>query len=57
MNFLLQYGCSRGVIGTPFFFVNGFALPDAGSPLEYEQWEEIIKPLLTDSEKDLDSWM
>nr|CAD1830558.1 unnamed protein product [Ananas comosus var. bracteatus] len=26
-----KYGCSRGVSGAPFFFVNGFVLPDAGS--------------------------
>ncbi|KAI3914872.1 hypothetical protein MKX01_018041 [Papaver californicum] len=26
-----KYGCIRGVFGTPFFFVNGFSLPDSGS--------------------------
>ncbi|KAF9594420.1 hypothetical protein IFM89_031022, partial [Coptis chinensis] len=41
-----KYGCSRGVSGTPFFFVNGFLLPDAGSPLDYNNWRSIIDPLL-----------
>uniref|UniRef100_A0A1D1Y109 Serine protease inhibitor 3/4 n=1 Tax=Anthurium amnicola TaxID=1678845 RepID=A0A1D1Y109_9ARAE len=41
-----NYGCSRGVIGTPFFFVNGFPLPGAGSALNYDQWRAIIDPLL-----------
>ncbi|KAK0575622.1 hypothetical protein LWI29_003925 [Acer saccharum] len=36
---------SRGVYGTPFFFVNGFVLPDAGSPLDYNGWRKIIDPL------------
>ncbi|OAY77814.1 hypothetical protein ACMD2_03165 [Ananas comosus] len=41
-----KYGCSRGVSGAPFFFVNGFVLPDAGSPLDYDTWEGILEPLL-----------
>lgn len=41
-----KYGCSRGVIGTPTFFVNGFALPDAGSPVDYVGWRKIIDPLV-----------
>lgn len=44
--FLSQYGCSRGVTGTPFFFVNGFPLPDAGSAIDYEGWRKIIDPLV-----------
>ncbi|KAK4853328.1 hypothetical protein QYF36_007304 [Acer negundo] len=36
---------SRGVFVTPFFFVNGFVLPDAGSPLDYKGWRKIIDPL------------
>ncbi|XP_073127828.1 uncharacterized protein [Henckelia pumila] len=42
-----KYGCIRGVYGTPSFFVNGFPVPDAGSPLDYEKWREIIDPLVT----------
>nr|CAD1830551.1 unnamed protein product [Ananas comosus var. bracteatus] len=41
-----KYGCSRGVSGAPFFFVNGFVLPDAGSPLDYDTWEGILELLL-----------
>lgn len=41
-----KYGCSRGVFGTPFFFVNGFALPDGGSPLDYKGWRNVIDPLI-----------
>ncbi|XP_058098307.1 uncharacterized protein LOC131243176 [Magnolia sinica] len=41
-----KYGCSRGVTGTPFFFVNGFPLPDSGSALDYNKWRSIIDPLL-----------
>lgn len=40
------YGCSRGVFGTPTFFVNGFALPDAGSSIDYKGWRKIIDPLV-----------
>ncbi|KAK6939307.1 Thioredoxin-like fold [Dillenia turbinata] len=42
-----KYGCTRGVFGTPFFFVNGFALPDAGSALDYDAWRKIIDPLIS----------
>ncbi|KAJ4844203.1 hypothetical protein Tsubulata_039753 [Turnera subulata] len=41
-----KYSASRGVYGTPFFFVNGFVLPDAGSPLDYNGWRSIIDPLI-----------
>lgn len=41
-----KYSTSRGVYGTPFFFVNGFVLPDAGSPLDYNGWRSIIDPLV-----------
>ncbi|KAK1348060.1 T-kininogen 2 light chain like [Heracleum sosnowskyi] len=41
-----KYGCSRGVYGTPFFFVNGFLLPDGGSPMDYNKWRSIIDPLV-----------
>ncbi|THU61567.1 hypothetical protein C4D60_Mb07t24680 [Musa balbisiana] len=40
------YGCTRGVAGAPFFFVNGFLLPDAGSALDLETWKSIISPLV-----------
>nr|GLL48428.1 uncharacterized protein LOC109170243 [Ipomoea trifida] len=42
-----KYGCVKGVYGTPFFFVNGFPLPDGGSALDYKKWKSIIDPLLS----------
>ncbi|XP_019153337.1 PREDICTED: uncharacterized protein LOC109149793 [Ipomoea nil] len=45
-----KYGCLKGVYGTPFFFVNGFPLPDAGSALAYEDWRSIIDPLVAEAE-------
>ncbi|OVA00019.1 hypothetical protein BVC80_8593g7 [Macleaya cordata] len=41
-----KYGCSRGVFGTPFFFVNGFSLPDTGSAIDYNGWRSILDPLV-----------
>ncbi|XP_047328938.1 uncharacterized protein LOC124932362 [Impatiens glandulifera] len=41
-----KYGCSRGVYGTPFFFVNGFVLPDGGSAIDYFQWRRILDPVI-----------
>ncbi|KMS99600.1 hypothetical protein BVRB_1g022470 [Beta vulgaris subsp. vulgaris] len=42
-----KYGCSRGVYGTPAFFVNGFPLPDVGSSIDYNGWRKIIDPLVS----------
>ncbi|KAL6995902.1 hypothetical protein U1Q18_006036 [Sarracenia purpurea var. burkii] len=42
-----KYGCSRGVFGTPSFFVNGFPLPD-DSLADYNKWRSIIDPLITE---------
>ncbi|XP_052189611.1 uncharacterized protein LOC127799535 [Diospyros lotus] len=47
-----KYGCSRGVFGTPFFFVNGFALPDAGAAIDYGKWRSIIDPLIKERSRD-----
>lgn len=41
-----KYGCTRGVFGTPFFFLNGFLLPGGGSAIDYETWKSIVNPLL-----------
>ncbi|CAL5383412.1 unnamed protein product [Camellia sinensis] len=41
-----KYGCSRGVFGTPIFFVNGFPLPNGGSAIDYKTWRSIIDPLV-----------
>lgn len=45
---IMQYSCSRGVHGTPTFFVNGFGLADASSPLGFKGWKHIIDPLILD---------
>ncbi|KAL9238132.1 hypothetical protein vseg_012602 [Gypsophila vaccaria] len=47
-----KYGCSRGVFGTPFFYVNGFLLPDGGSPIDYNGWRKIIDPLIASKRVD-----
>ncbi|XP_051189250.1 uncharacterized protein [Lolium perenne] len=41
-----KYGCTRGVAGAPFFFVNGFLQPGAGSPIDYDTWTSILDPLV-----------
>ncbi|CAK9178391.1 unnamed protein product [Ilex paraguariensis] len=41
-----KYGCTRGVYGTPFFFVNGFSLPDADPARDYDGWRSVIDPLI-----------
>ncbi|CAL5213973.1 unnamed protein product [Lathyrus oleraceus] len=41
-----KYATSRGVSGTPFFYVNGFVLPDAGNALNYSDWRNVIDPLI-----------
>ncbi|KAJ0969853.1 hypothetical protein J5N97_022730 [Dioscorea zingiberensis] len=41
-----KYGCLRGVTGTPFFFVNGFPLPEWGTPLNYTKWASIFDSLV-----------
>lgn len=43
---VLQYSASRGVYGTPTFYVNGFVLPDAGSPLDFGGWKKVLDPLV-----------
>ncbi|KAL6978182.1 hypothetical protein U1Q18_042774, partial [Sarracenia purpurea var. burkii] len=45
-----KYGCSRGVFGTPFFFVNGFLLPDGGSAIDYGKWRSIVDPLVNEEQ-------
>lgn len=45
-----KYGCTRGVYGTPFFFVNGFALEDAGSAIDFSGWKQILEPLMGEEE-------
>ena len=42
----MQYAASRGVYGTPFFYVNGFLLPDTGAAVDYKTWRKVIDPLV-----------
>ncbi|CAE5964289.1 unnamed protein product [Arabidopsis arenosa] len=41
-----KYSGSRGVYGTPTFYVNGFVLSDAASPSNFGGWKKIIDPLV-----------
>ncbi|KAF8022662.1 hypothetical protein BT93_F0240 [Corymbia citriodora subsp. variegata] len=41
-----KYSASRGVFGTPTFFVNGFSLSDSDSTIDYDGWRSIIDPLI-----------
>ncbi|XP_027355697.1 uncharacterized protein LOC113865392 [Abrus precatorius] len=41
-----KYAASRGVYGTPFFYVNGFLLPDTGAAVDYNTWRKVIDPLV-----------
>ncbi|CAN6481067.1 unnamed protein product [Victoria cruziana] len=47
-----KYGCSRAVTGTPFFLVNGFAMPNPGSPIDYNGWRSILDPLVGNNKRD-----
>ncbi|KAF8030365.1 hypothetical protein BT93_E2719 [Corymbia citriodora subsp. variegata] len=41
-----KYSTSKGVSATPSFFLNGFILPNAGSPINYKGWRGFIDPLI-----------
>ncbi|KAE8674608.1 Pentatricopeptide repeat (PPR) superfamily protein [Hibiscus syriacus] len=49
-----KYSASRGVFGTPTFYINGFALPDSGSSIDYKGWRGFIDPLLAGKSKNRD---
>lgn len=51
MPFIMQFSATRGVYATPTFFVNGFSLAGAGSPLDYNGWRKVIDPLLSEKGK------
>lgn len=38
---------SRGVHGTPTFYLNGFAIADADTPSNYTGWRNLIDPLIS----------
>ncbi|KAJ7957909.1 Thioredoxin superfamily protein [Quillaja saponaria] len=41
-----KYAASRGVYGTPSFYVNGFLLSDTGSTIDYNGWRKVLDPLV-----------
>ncbi|KAF3521345.1 hypothetical protein F2Q69_00049122 [Brassica cretica] len=45
-----KYSVSRGVSSTPTFYVNGFELLDAGSPIDFEGWKNTIDPFVNPRE-------
>ncbi|CAN8304664.1 unnamed protein product [Cochlearia groenlandica] len=49
-----KYSVSRGVSATPTFYVNGFELPGAGSPMDFEGWRNTIDPLVKPQEMDIE---
>ncbi|GMJ14871.1 hypothetical protein like AT1G76020 [Hibiscus trionum] len=49
-----KYSASRGVFGTPTFYINGFVLPDSGSSIDYKGWRSFIDPLLLGHSKNKD---
>ncbi|XP_048617435.1 uncharacterized protein LOC106405837 isoform X4 [Brassica napus] len=48
-----KHSTSRGVYGTPTFYVNGFKLPDADTPSELGGWKKIIDSLIHPQKKSL----
>ncbi|KAG5400666.1 hypothetical protein IGI04_015273 [Brassica rapa subsp. trilocularis] len=45
-----KYSISRRISSTPTFYVNGFELLDAGSPIDFEGWKNTIDPLVNPRE-------
>ncbi|EOA35693.1 hypothetical protein CARUB_v10020919mg [Capsella rubella] len=48
-----KYSASRGVYGTPTFYVNGFVLSDDASPSNFGGWKKIIDPLVQTHEAEI----
>ena len=42
----LQYGCSRGVVATPTFAVNGVTVPSADESWSIYDWRTLLEPLV-----------
>ena len=42
----LQYGCSRGVVATPTFAVNGVTVPGADESWSIYDWRTLLEPLV-----------
>ncbi|CAF3126390.1 unnamed protein product [Rotaria sp. Silwood2] len=45
-----KYACSRGVVGTPTFFING-VVTSANSAWSLDDWKSVIDPILASNEK------
>jgi len=41
-----KVGCSRGIAGTPSFFINGVLVDDIEPDWKLDQWKKLIDPLL-----------
>ncbi|CAH8387822.1 unnamed protein product [Eruca vesicaria subsp. sativa] len=46
-----KYSTSRGVYRISTFYVNGFILPDAGSPLDFGGWKSVLDALVQTNTK------
>lgn len=42
----VQYGCSRGVVGTPTYFVNGVTVGGADESWSVNEWAKVFDPLV-----------
>jgi hypothetical protein len=43
---MMQYGCSRGVVGTPTFLVNGVAVAGADESWSVDEWAKVLDPIM-----------
>jgi 2-hydroxychromene-2-carboxylate isomerase len=41
-----KYGCSRGVVGTPTYLVNGVAVAGADESWSVDQWAKVFDPIV-----------
>lgn len=42
----MQYGCSRGVVGTPTYLVNGVTVGGADESWSVNEWAKVFDPLV-----------
>jgi hypothetical protein len=42
----VQYGCSRGVVGTPTYLVNGVNVAGADDSWSVDDWAKIFDPIV-----------
>lgn len=46
MLWAVQYGCSRGVVGTPTYLVNGVTVGGADESWSVNEWVKVFDPLV-----------